>query len=108
MSEVKFPVYLLRNNYVDLTLLSNDSPVDLDSITKIELLSPVSQIDSESNPEYFSWVNQDLGHLRLSLGSLVITPGVYNYQLILYDIINTRGIVWGELVISFIAKTIVV
>jgi hypothetical protein len=96
-------VYLGRDNTVDLQLLANDVPIDLDAVTKYELRDCLCNwtIDSTVSPTAFDASNGN-GELNLNLGDEEIPAGDQSAWLILYDPAHADGIVWGKVFFSVI------
>jgi hypothetical protein len=93
--------YLTRDNTVDLVLKSDDVEVDLTQATKIEVEDRgcVWSVDSVASPDAFE--ARDDGTLILKFGDELITPGTYRCRVIIYDINNPAGIVFGEIRLVF-------
>ena len=97
-------VYLGRDNTVDLQLLANGVPIDLDAVTKFELkdvLCGWDTIDSTTSPTAFDKTKGN-GTLVLNLGDEGISPGDQSAWLILYDVLHDDGVVWGKIFFSVI------
>lgn len=108
-------IYLDRNNTIDLVLCANSIPLtdeQISAITRMQLIIDDITIDSSSSPTCFDWTTQTVtaaevllhpnltagNHkLILSLGLISLTAGLYTATLIVYDSVNTLGIVWCKL-----------
>lgn len=88
-------VYLNRDNVVDLQLQADGAAADLTPVSRMTLtLDGSTTIDSSTSPAAFDWSGGN-GQLILSLGGESIAPGRYTAELVVYDAVNTQGIVWG-------------
>ncbi len=88
--------YRSRDNIFTVALENCGVPVNLNGITKMELLFPDFIIDSKNNPEVFDW-SKGAGIIEFRLGNLQeIRPGKYLPSLILYDQTNPNGVNFGK------------
>jgi hypothetical protein len=103
-------VYVGRDNTIDLLLKADGVVIALDAaVTKMEMkfssrLFGAEYINSESNPGVFDWDTKGAdGIVIIALGGLAITAGKDSkVELIVYDNVNTNGIVWGTVPIKVI------
>lgn len=85
---------------INLSLYSNNGSgtthTDLSYISSIAITfgSGVT-ISSAVSPALFSGVTSSKGYLNLKLGTSGVTLGKYESKLIVYDSVNTNGVVWG-------------
>ena len=91
-------VYLGHDNTIDLKLLADDVTQDITGTTRMTLSFGSTLIDSDVHSGVFDWSDGD-GKLYLTLGDETIVAGTYYSELVLYDSVNTDGIVWGSLTI---------
>lgn len=96
-------VYLGRDNTVDLQLLAQGVPIDLDAVTKFELkdIQCNWSIDSTTSASAFDKTEGN-GVLKLNLGEEEIPQGDQTAWLILYDALHDNGVVWGKVLFSII------
>jgi hypothetical protein len=95
MSEI---VYLTHNNTIDLILKSDGVAQDLSAVTKITATFRGITITSVNKVTgLIKWGNAGYvtGEIRLDLGEQAIAAGDYNVPIVVYDEINTLGVVWG-------------
>ena len=92
-------VHLGHDNTIDLKLLADDVAQDITNTTRMTLSFGSTLIDSDVHSGVFDWTDGD-GKLYLTLGDQTITEGTYYSELVVYDAVNTDGIVWGSLTIS--------
>lgn len=89
-----------RDNSVDLILKEDGSAKDLSSITRIDVVVDGSVKLSETNKSTgnIQWDVGTTGKVIIKLGTLApsqrLAAGVYDFDLILYDASNTRGLLW--------------
>lgn len=89
-----------RDNSVDLILNENGSAKDLSSITRIDVVVDGSVKLSETNKASgnVQWDVGTTGKVIIKLGTLApsqrLAAGVYDFDLILYDATNTKGVIW--------------
>jgi len=91
-------VYLTHNNTIDLLLKSAGVAQDLSAITKITATFGSTTITSTDHAAgSIKWNNAgyDTGEIRLDLGGESITAGDYYVPIVIYDAVNTLGVVWG-------------
>ena len=92
------PTYIqLQENEVNLT------PGQMEAITKAEIYFDGNYYNSNDNPECFDLTTmKDESTLILHLGLLPLHDGYAENdlaELILYDAVNTNGVVWMQFVI---------
>lgn len=95
MSEI---VYLTHNNTIDLLLKSDGVAQPLPSVTKITATFGSTTISSTNKiTGAIKWDNAeyDTGEIRLALGGQSIAAGDYYVPIVVYDAVNTLGVVWG-------------
>ena len=100
MSEI---VYLTHNNTIDLLLKADGVAQDLASVTKITATFGSTTISSTNKTTgAIKWDNAgyDTGEIRLDLGGQSISAGDYYIPIVVYDPINTLGVVWGYIAIQ--------
>lgn len=94
-------VYLGRDNTIELQLLADKTPLtalQMQAITKIELIYNGQTISSQTNPDAFDWSTREAeGVVIIALGDISISAGTdLAADLIIYDAENTNGIVWSS------------
>ena len=102
-------IYLNRDNTITLGLLNDRIPVDATNLTRVILQfdpksgGSVVAIDSNAVPSLFDFTTsedfsgENTGVLKLMLGAMAgVIVGKYKVSVVLYDPVNTAGIVWGE------------
>ena len=94
-------VYLGHDNSIDLKLLADGAAVDITNTTRMTLEFDATLIDSDLHSDVFDWSVGD-GELDLTLGAQTITAGTYFTELVVYDSVNTEGIVWGSFTVKVI------
>ena len=94
-------VYLGHDNSIDLKLLADGVAVDITNTTRMTLEFDAILIDSDLHSDVFDWSVGD-GELDLTLGAQTITAGTYFTELVVYDSVNTEGIVWGSFTVKVI------
>jgi hypothetical protein len=97
--------YLTRDNTAGLILKEDNTPVDLSSVTKIEVLDTQCtwSVDSVASPDAFDIGGVD-GKVVLHFGGEPIPAGSYRCQVIVYDPTNINGVVWDEIKLIFRAS----
>jgi len=91
--------YIGHDNTIDLLLKADGEAVDLSDITRIKLIIGSTEIDSNSESDVFTWTDTGTtGKVIVDLNeySGTLAAGAYTARLIVYDIVHTDGIVWGE------------
>lgn len=86
-------VHLGHDNTIDLKLLADGVAQDITNTTRMTLSFDTTLIDSDVHSGVFDWTDGD-GKLYLTLGAQTISAGTYESELIVYDAVNTDGIVW--------------
>jgi len=99
---IKEIVYIGRDNSIDLQLISDGVAVDLAGVTKMHLKAADGAflVDSAVTPQCFDWTAGD-GTVIISLGDQDIPPLSYTCYLIVFDVVNTDGVVWDTVKITF-------
>lgn len=103
-------IFLNRNNVIEFGLLDNKIPVDATITTRVVLQfdpkasGAVVEIDSDIVPALFDFTTSQqfsgevTGVLLLLLGAMAgVVVGKYKMSVVIFDAINTDGIVWGEI-----------
>lgn len=99
-------VYLGHDNSIDLILRSDGSAVDLTSATRVTLaIGPVcvSSANGADDPIRWAQPGYGTGEIRLTLGGIACAPGSYRATLVVYDLTNTNGIVWGKVPLRIVS-----
>ena len=91
-------VYLTHDNTIDTILTADGVAYDITNTTRMTLSFGDILIDSDVHTDVFDWDDGD-GKLFLTLGAMSITAGTYASELVVYDSVNTNGIVWGKMTI---------
>jgi hypothetical protein len=105
-------VYVGRDNTIDLMLKEDGVIVELhETVTRMDLkfsdrIYEDQYITSVDYPTAFDWVTRgEEGIVILKLGGIELTSGKdTKVELIVYDTINTNGIVWGTVPIRVITN----
>jgi copper chaperone CopZ len=95
MSEI---VFLAHNNTIDLLLKADGVAQDLSNVTKITATFRATTIISEDHVSgSIKWDNAGYatGEIRLDLGGQTIAARSYCVPIVVYDLANTDGVVWG-------------
>ncbi|MBW1709928.1 MAG: hypothetical protein JRG97_13320 [Deltaproteobacteria bacterium] len=91
-------IYLGRDNSIVLVLKSGGVGVDLSGVTKITVAFGATLIES-ANPVsgIITWAQEgyETGEIRLNLGDQSISQGIYNVPIVIFDVANPDGFVWG-------------
>lgn len=93
--------HLGHDNTIDLVLLADDVAQNITNTSRMTLSFGALLIDSAVHSGVFDWTIGD-GKVYITLGAQSITAGTYYSQLVVYDSVNTNGIVWGELTIMVV------
>ena len=102
--------YTGRNNVIDLELRDDSDgkmkpsaltdaergALSVPLITKIELVEGTTVRATSDATAYFDW-SQGGGLLVISLGAAGLAARTYNCNLVIFDTLNTDGIVWGKM-----------
>lgn len=91
-------VYLTHNNTIDLLLKADGIAQNLSAVTKITATFGSTTISSTNKTTgAIKWDNAgyDTGEILLDLGGQDIVAGVYYVPIVVYDAVNTLGVVWG-------------
>jgi len=90
-------IHLGNDNAIIRNLTLNGSAADLSTVTRMTVKFGSTVIDSDTTGsgtgEEFDW-SQGSGVLVLDFGGLSIPVGIYDAELVVYDSVNTDGIVW--------------
>ena len=102
-------IYLNRDNVLTFGLLEDRQPVDATITTRVVLqFRPASggavvSIDSDVVPTLFDFTTSQefsgevTGVLKLLLGGVAgVSVGKYTMAIVIYDVVNTAGIVWAK------------
>ena len=95
-------VYLGHDNTIDLLLKADGTAQDLSGVTKITATFGDTLIESTNaanGPITWAQSGYETGEIRLALGDQEISPGGYNVPIVVYDAVNTDGIVWGTVTV---------
>lgn len=103
-------VYVGRDNTIDLLLKADGVVIALDTaVTRMDLkfsdrIYGTQYLTSVDYPTAFDWVTRGAdGIVILKLGDIELTAGKdTKVELIVYDNVNTNGIVWGVVPIKVI------
>lgn len=89
-------VYLGRDNSIDLLFKMDGVVTDISNALRITIGFCDTVIDSDTSPDAFDWTEGEDGKLYLALGDESIPVGSYNALIVIYDSVNTDGIVWDD------------
>ena len=92
----KEAVYNNFDNKVTLTFTDDGVVEDVSTASKIEVIIGGTTIDTIADSGAFDLANSNVGIVRLDFGSKAITAGAYSVRIVVYDIVNTNGIVWAH------------
>jgi hypothetical protein len=90
-------VYLGRDNSIALSLSSDGAAIVHNALTRVQVLAGATLIDSAVSPALFDLTKADRITLKFRLAGL--TTGRYPCTLVVFDTLNTNGLVWGGFVI---------
>jgi len=98
MGDILEYVYNDRNNTIDLLLKADGVAVDLSSVTRmiIKDIGGDWEVDENDSSGVFDRDTGVTGKVIIALGDQDITAGKYWVRLIVYDNVNTDGIVWED------------
>lgn len=68
---------------------------DLSTVSRIALDFNGTVIDSTTSPDAIDWTTLGSGQVLLKLGAQAIDPGVYMPVVVVFDVANPDGAVWG-------------
>ena len=88
-------VYDGHDKTIDLLLKADGVAVDLSEVSRMTLEVGSATIDSDVSGSAFDWDTGVTGKIILALGGEGLTAGAHRATLIVYDPLNTNGIVWG-------------
>ena len=88
-----------RDNPIGLQLLTDGQPADTNAITRMLLelsrRGTTQIIDSITETDVFDW-SVGNGAAIIQLGGLALTPGRWSAKLVVFDVSNPNGLVWGD------------
>jgi hypothetical protein len=99
--------YLGHDNLIDLILKADGVAVDLSSVTAMTLTlgtKKVSSTNLAADPILWAKAGYATGEVHLILGGETITPGNYDAPLVVYDPVESEGVVWGNVKITVKAE----
>lgn len=91
-------IYNNRNNALELSLQSDGTAIVHNTLTRCQLIVGATTLDSNTTPALFDLTQAD--RLVLKLGSAGLTAGKHLARLVVFDALNTSGLVWGEFVLT--------
>lgn len=56
-----------------------------------------TSVSSVGRTAWFDWSSGTTGEIRMTLGGTTVSPGMYDTELLVYDITNTSGVNWGTI-----------
>ena len=86
-----------HDNIIALSLSIDKEAINHSGIVQVQLYVGSTLIDSIVNPDYFDTSNED--RLIIKLAHAGIKTGRYETRLIIYDIFNPDGLVWGDIML---------
>ena len=92
----KEAVYNNSDNKVTLTFTDDGAAIDVSTASKIEVIIGGTTIDTIADSGAFDLSNSNVGVVKLDFGAKGITSGAYSVRIVVYDIVNTNGIVWAH------------
>jgi len=91
-------IYIGRNNRFDVILKEDGTAVDLSGVTHINVVfNSGTSVSSVARSTWFDWTSGASGEVRFSFGGTTVTPGYYDAEVLVYDVVNTSGINWGTI-----------
>lgn len=94
-------VFIGRDNAIDLQLQDDSQTpgtlnnTDLSAATKVEVvINDGNSYDSTANPTVVMF-NPVTGVVTLKLGTMFTAENVYDAQIVVYDAVNTNGVLWN-------------
>ena len=100
-------VYLGRDNAIDLGLKANNILQDLSGVSCVQVVFGGVTVSSATSSALFDWQERAItsgtttGWVRLMFGDMTsVSPGKYEAELIVYDVTNQDGIMWGTIPIK--------
>lgn len=100
-------VYLGHDNSIDVLLKADGVAQDLSGVTKMTLTFGTKKVESTNqtnDPILWNKGGYQTGEVRFFLGGVSITPKTYHAPLIVYDVDNDDGIVWGYFDVVVVAE----
>lgn len=90
-------IYIDRDNVIDLSLGIKGVPQDLTSVTKIVVRCGSAEISNEVSTDWpIKWAGLGMtGKIQLKLGEYFSEASRGKLWIIVYDLDNPNGIVWG-------------
>jgi hypothetical protein len=89
-------LWIGRDNTIDVLLKTNGVAQDLSEVTHMALVFSGVTFTSVGRSTWFDWASGTTGQLSLALGGVTgVSPGVYDVRLIVYDVSNPDGVMWG-------------
>jgi len=103
-SNALYIVYNGYDNAIEYILKVDNVAQDISELTQVKLIEEDEEftIDSDVSADAFAWDSETTGLLQMKLGHEDVGAGVYNCWLVVYDLSNPNGIVWGSLVLEFV------
>lgn len=87
-------IYLGRDNTLTLQLTDGGVAQDLSAATKVEVTINGLSVNSVVTPAAFDLSDAVNGNITLKFGDQAITEGTYPIRVVVFDAVNTDGIVW--------------
>jgi hypothetical protein len=93
-------VWLGHHNTIDLILKSNGTAVDMTNVQTLTLnLGGITLTSTNSTAQTVTWnkAGYATGEIRINLsGQSTLASGEYDCHVVVYDLGDTTGIVWGD------------
>lgn len=90
-------VYLGHDNSIDIILTEDDQVQNLSAATQMTVTLGAVTITSDNgaaDPIRWNKSGYVAGEVRIFLGHQAVTAGYYEAPLVVYDEVNTEGVVW--------------
>jgi hypothetical protein len=100
-------IYIGHDNPIRLVCKENSSAVDTTLLTKVSVTLNVMLSSTSAAAGLIRWnqAGYESGEIRLMIGnSTMLLAGTYQAPLILFDAVNTNGIVWGMVPIQVLTN----
>ena len=100
-------IYIGHDNTIDLILKADDVAVDLTAVTSMTMsVGTLTVVSTNVGGSEITWAKAGYGtgEVRIKLGSQTIAAGNYQAWLVVYDLANPNGVVWGSFPVTVHAE----
>lgn len=87
-------IYIGRDNTLTLNLTDDNVAADLSAATKVQVTINGVTVDSAATAAAFDLSDLVNGNITLKFGDQAIPEGTYSIRVVVFDAVNTDGIVW--------------